>query len=40
MVPRRAVIFLAFAWILVVLYPDPGMLLRSIGNTARPQDRA
>ncbi len=37
MLPRRAVIFLAFAWILVMLYPDPGMLLRSIRNTARPQ---
>jgi hypothetical protein len=37
MLPRRALIFLAFAWILVMLYPDPGMLLRSIRNTARPQ---
>ena len=37
MLPRRAVIFLALAWILVMLYPDPGMLLRSIRNTARPQ---
>jgi hypothetical protein len=37
MLPRRAVIFLALAWILVVLYPDPGTLLRSIRNTARPQ---
>ncbi|HEY5167984.1 MAG TPA: transglutaminase domain-containing protein [Thermoleophilia bacterium] len=37
MLPRRAVIFLALAWILVMLYPDPGMLLRSIRNTVRPQ---
>jgi hypothetical protein len=37
MVPRRAVIFLVIAWILVALYPDPGMLLRSMRNTARPQ---
>ncbi len=37
MVPRRAVIFLAVAWILVVLYPDPGVLLRSIGNAAHPR---
>ena len=36
MVPRRAIIFLAAAWVLVVLYPDPGMLVSSIGNTARP----
>jgi hypothetical protein len=37
MLPRRALIFLAFAWVLVMLYPDPGMVLRSIRNTARPQ---
>ena len=37
MLPRRAVIFLALGWILVMLYPDPGMLLRSIRNTVRPQ---
>ena len=37
MVPRRAVIFFALAWILVMLYPDPGMLLRSVRNTLRPQ---
>ena len=37
MLPRRALIFLAVAWILVMLYPDPGMLVRSIRNTARPQ---
>ena len=37
MLPRRAVIFLAVAWVLVMLYPDPGMLARSIRNTVRPQ---
>ena len=37
MLPRRAVIFLGLAWILVMLYPDPGLLLRSIRNTVRPQ---
>ena len=37
MLPRRAIIFLALAWILVMLYPDPGMLLRSVRNTVRPQ---
>ncbi len=37
MLPRRAVIFLALAWVLVMLYPDPGMLLRSVRNTVRPQ---
>ena len=36
--PRRAVIFLASPGrIVALLYPDPGMLLRSIRNTARPQ---
>jgi len=37
MLPRRALIFLAVAWILVMLYPDPGVLVRSVRNTARPQ---
>ena len=37
MLPRRALIFLAVAWILVMLYPDPGMLVRSVRNVARPQ---
>ena len=37
MLPRRALIFLAFAWVLVMLYPDPGMLVRSVRNTVRPQ---
>lgn len=39
MLHRRALIFLAFAWVLVMLYPDPGMLVRSVRNTARPQIR-
>lgn len=37
MLPRRAIIFLGLAWVLVMLYPDPGMLVRSFRNTARPQ---
>ncbi|HEX5641594.1 MAG TPA: transglutaminase domain-containing protein [Thermoleophilia bacterium] len=37
MLPRRALIFLGLAWILVMLYPDPGMLVRSVRNVARPQ---
>jgi len=37
MLPRRSVIFLAVAWVLVMLYPDPGTLARSIRNTVRPQ---
>ncbi len=37
MLPRRAVIFLSLAWVLVMLYPDPGVLLRSIRNTVDPQ---
>jgi hypothetical protein len=37
MLPRRALIFLAAAWVLVMLYPDPGMLLRSVRNTVDPQ---
>ena len=35
MLPRRALIFLAFTWILVMLYPDPAMLLRSQFATPR-----
>ena len=30
-------IFLVLSWILVVLYPDPGMLVRSVRNTLHPQ---
>ncbi len=37
MLPRRAIIFLGLAWVLVILYPDPGMLARSLRNTARPR---
>jgi hypothetical protein len=37
MLSRRALIFLFVAWILVALYPDPGMLVRSVRNTAQPQ---
>jgi hypothetical protein len=37
MLARRALIFLVFAWVLVMLYPDPGVLVRSVRNTARPQ---
>jgi transglutaminase-like putative cysteine protease len=37
MLPRRALIFLFAAWTLVMLYPDPGMLVRSVRNTLRPQ---
>jgi hypothetical protein len=34
---RRALIFLFVAWSLVVLYPDPGMLARSVSHTLQPQ---
>ncbi len=37
MLPRRALIFLFVAWTLVMLYPDPGMLVRSVRNTLQPQ---
>ena len=37
MLNRRALIFLVFAWVLVALYPDPGLLVRSVGNTLEPQ---
>ena len=37
MIPRRALVFLAFAWVLVALYPDPGLLVRSVRNTVSPQ---
>lgn len=36
MVSRRALAFLAFVWVLVMLYPDPGMLVRSVRNVSRP----
>jgi hypothetical protein len=37
MLPRRAIIFLALAWTLLMLYPDPTMLVRSVRNVARPR---
>jgi hypothetical protein len=37
MVPRRAIIFLVSAWTILALYPDPGVLLRSVGNTVSPR---
>jgi len=37
MLPRRALIFLFAAWTLVMLYPDPGMLIRSVRNTLQPR---
>ena len=30
-------VFLALSWVLVMLYPDPGVLLRSVRNTLHPQ---
>ena len=35
--PRRALVFLAFSWVLVILYPDPGVLVRSVRNTLQPR---
>jgi hypothetical protein len=37
MLPRRALIFLLAAWTLVMLYPNPTVLVRSVGNTLQPQ---
>ncbi len=37
MIPRRALIFLGLVCILVVLYPDPGLLVRSVRNIASPR---
>src|SRR5665647_1758521 len=34
--PRRVLVFLALSWVLVILYPDPGVLVRSVRNTLRP----
>lgn len=36
MLPRRALIFLFAFWALVMLYPDPGMLIRSVHHTLQP----
>ena len=35
--PRRVLVFLALSWVLVMLYPDPGVLGRSVRNTLRPR---
>ena len=35
--PRRVLVFLALSWVLVMLYPDPGVLVRSVRNTLRPR---
>ncbi len=35
--PRRLLVFLAVSWALVVLYPDPAVLGRSMRNVLRPQ---
>jgi len=35
--PRRLLVFLALSWVLVILYPDPGVLVRSVRNTLRPR---
>jgi len=37
MLPRRALIFLFAAWIVVMLYPDPTTIIRSVRNTLQPQ---
>jgi hypothetical protein len=36
-VPRRVLVFLALSWGLVVLYPDPTVLVTSVRNLAEPQ---
>jgi len=35
--PRRVLAFLFLSWILVVLYPDPTVLVRSVRNTVSPR---
>jgi hypothetical protein len=35
--PRLVLVFLALSWVLVMLYPDPGVLVRSVRNTLRPR---
>ena len=35
--PRSLLVFLALSWVLVMLYPDPGVLVRSVRNTLRPR---
>lgn len=39
-VPRRVLVFLFFTWVLVVLYPDPGVLVSSIRNLSSPDPDA
>jgi len=34
--PRLLLLFLGLSWILVALYPDPGVLVRSVRNTLHP----
>jgi hypothetical protein len=35
--PRGVLAFLLLSWVLVVLYPDPALLVRSVRNTVAPQ---
>ena len=35
--PRSLLVFLALSWVLVMLYPDPGVLVRSVSHTLRPR---
>jgi hypothetical protein len=35
--PRLVLVFLALSWALVMLYPDPTVLVRSVRNTLRPR---
>ena len=35
--PRTVLLFLAVSWVLVVLYPDPTVLVRSVRNTVAPR---
>ena len=35
--PRSVLAVLVLSWVLVVLYPDPGMLIRSVRNTLEPR---
>jgi hypothetical protein len=35
--PRSVLVFLALSWVLVVLYPDPAVLGRSVRNTLAPR---
>ena len=35
--PRGVLVFLLLSWVLVVLYPDPAMLVSSVRNTVAPR---